>query len=117
MFGYVVVNKQEMKIREYEKYCSYYCGLCKTLRDKCGIWGQISLNYDMTFLAVLLSGLYEPVCKEELSRCAAHPFVKRRIRKNEIVDYVADMTLLLTWYKCRDDFWMRGKSAVNFTEN
>lgn len=104
MFGYVVVNKQEMKIREYEKYCSYYCGLCKTLQNKCGIWGQLSLNYDMTFLAVLLSGLYEPVCKEELSRCAVHPFTKQRIRKNEIMDYVADMTLLLTWYKCRDDF-------------
>lgn len=104
MFGYVVVNKPELKIREYEKYCSYYCGLCKTLQNKYGIWGQISLNYDMTFLAILLSGLYEPVCKEELSGCMVHPFARRRIRKSEITDYVADMTLLLAWYKCRDDF-------------
>ncbi len=114
MFGYVVVNKPEMKIREYEKYCSYYCGLCKTLQNKYGIWGQLSLNYDMTFLAILLSGLYEPVCKEELSRCAIHPFAKRKIRKNEITDYAADMTLLLAWYKCRDDFLDEKKAGSAF---
>lgn len=104
MFGYVVVNKPEMKIREFEKYRSYYCGLCKALQYKYGIKGQFSLSYDMTFLAILLTGLYEPVCEEESLRCIAHPLTKQRVRKNEMLDYVADMTLLLTWYKCRDDF-------------
>ena len=58
MFGYVVVNKPEMKFKEFDLYHSYYCGLCKTLKDKFGLRAQVSLNFDMNFLALLLTGLY-----------------------------------------------------------
>ena len=54
MFGYVVVNKPEMKFKEFDLYHSYYCGLCKTLKDKFGLRAQVSLNFDMNFLALLL---------------------------------------------------------------
>ena len=60
MYGYIVMNKPELKIREYERYRAYYCGLCKSLKSDAGMRGQISLSYDMTFLALLLSALYEP---------------------------------------------------------
>lgn len=109
MFGYVVVNKPELKIKEFREYRSYYCGLCKSLKRKGGIKGQISLSYDMTFLAMLLSLLYEPTQEEVLERCAAHFIEKQQIKKNEMIDYVADMNLMLTWYKCRDDFRDEGK--------
>ncbi|MGN0153423.1 MAG: DUF5685 family protein [Lachnospiraceae bacterium] len=104
MYGYVVVNKPELKIKEFQEYRSYYCGLCKSLQKKCGVRGQLSLSYDMTFLALLLSRLYEPQETEALERCIAHPVGKQRVKKNEILDYVADMSLLLSWYKCRDDY-------------
>ncbi|MDE5864014.1 MAG: hypothetical protein K2H34_06695 [Lachnospiraceae bacterium] len=103
MFGYVVVNKPELKIREFHEYQSYYCGLCRTLKQRWGIRGQISLSYDMTFLAILLSLLYEPVEEELAERCVAHPMEKHRARCNEMIVYAADMNLMLTWYKCRDD--------------
>ncbi len=104
MFGYVVVNKPELKIREYEEYRAYYCGLCKALKKRAGAPGQMSLSYDMTFLAVLLSLLYEPMEEEEQRHCVVHPFTKQRMKCNEMIDYVADMNLLLTRYKCKDDF-------------
>ena len=56
MYGYVVVNKPELKIKEYDMYRSYYCGLCEELLSDYGINGQISISYDMTFLLVLLTG-------------------------------------------------------------
>ena len=56
MFGYIVVNKPEMKFREFDVYQSYYCGLCKSLKDNYGKRGQMTLSYDMTFLALLLIG-------------------------------------------------------------
>ncbi|MDO4522430.1 MAG: DUF5685 family protein, partial [Eubacteriales bacterium] len=65
MVGYIVVNKEEMKIREYETYRAFYCGLCRQLRERYGISGQLSLTYDMTFLAILLTGLYEPKTEEK----------------------------------------------------
>ncbi len=58
MFGYIVVNKAEMKFKEFDKYHAYYCGLCRKLREKYGVAGQFSLSYDMTFLLMLLTGLY-----------------------------------------------------------
>lgn len=32
MFGYVTPCKMELKIKEYEKFRAYYCGLCKTIK-------------------------------------------------------------------------------------
>lgn len=103
MFGYVVVNKPELKIREFHEYQSYYCGLCRTLKQRWGLRGQISLSYDMTFLAMFLSLLYEPVEEERTERCVAHPTEKHRAKHNAMIDYAADMNLMLTWYKCQDD--------------
>ncbi len=104
MFGYVVVNKPELKIKDFEEYRSYYCGLCKALNKQAGVKGQMSLSYDMTFLAILLTLLYEPQELEYQSRCIVHPLTKHRMKQNRMIDYVADMNLLLTGYKCKDDF-------------
>ena len=46
MFGYVLVNKPELKIREFENYRSYYCGLCHQLKEEYGTFGRMMLNYD-----------------------------------------------------------------------
>lgn len=56
MFGYVTVNKPELKIREFEEYQSWYCGLCRELSQRYGKPGQITLSYDMTFLIMVLHG-------------------------------------------------------------
>ncbi|MGN0318356.1 MAG: DUF5685 family protein [Lachnospira sp.] len=104
MYGYVVVNQQELKIREYAEYRSYYCGLCQTLKDSYGRIGQFTISYDMTFLVLLLTGLYEPEIDYSEERCIAHPFVKHPVRRSKICDYVADMNILMTYYKCVDDW-------------
>ena len=60
MFGYISINKAEMKFKDYDVYHSYYCGLCKVLKECYGRRGQVTLSFDMTFLVILLTGLYEP---------------------------------------------------------
>ena len=104
MFGYVVVNKQELRFREFDRYRSYYCGLCTDLKKRYGLAGQISLSYDMTFVILLLTALYEPEDNEGLVKCVAHPLEKHPTRTNRFTEYAADMNLLLTWEKCRDDW-------------
>ncbi|MCR5789408.1 MAG: DUF5685 family protein [Lachnospiraceae bacterium] len=104
MFGYVIVNKQELKFREFDRYRSYYCGLCRSLRENHGGLGQLSLSYDMTFVIMLLTALYEPETAEGLVKCAAHPFEKHPTRRNRFTYYAADMNLLLTYEKCLDDW-------------
>ena len=104
MFGYVIVNKAEMKFKEFDVYHSYYCGLCRKLKEKYGATGQISLSYDMTFLLMLLSGLYEPETTKSSSKCIAHPFEEHVTRSNVFTDYMADMNVLFAYYKCQDDW-------------
>ncbi len=109
MFGYIIINKPEMKFREFDVYQSYYCGLCKALQERHGRRGQLTLSYDMTFLALLLSCLYEPQTKSGYRRCVAHPAKKHLYRENEFTDYAADMNILLSYEKCLDD-WNDDKS-------
>lgn len=109
MFGYVVAHKPELKIREFQKYKAYYCGLCKVLRDKYSFLGQITLTYDMTFLVILLASLYENDVVTEERRCVVHPAKKQKMIYNEITEYAADMNIVLTYHKLIDD-WKDEKS-------
>ncbi len=104
MFGYVIVNKAEMKFKEFDVYHSYYCGLCHALKDRYGVAGQMTLSYDMTFILMLLTSLYEPEVSYSTGKCIAHPFGKHEIRRNFFSDYIADMNVLLSYYKCLDDW-------------
>lgn len=104
MFGYIVVHKPELKVREYEAYEAGYCGLCRSLKKRHGRLGQMTLSFDMTFLALLLSGLYEPKTRIRNRRCPAHPTHRHPYRENVFYDYAADMNVMLTYYKCLDDW-------------
>lgn len=104
MFGYIVVNKPELKIKDFDTYRSFYCGLCKELQSDYGRIGQMSLNYDLTFLSILLTGLYEPENHHETHRCIAQPHIKHPMVFNEYGQYAADMTIVLTYLKCEDDW-------------
>lgn len=104
MFGYVTVDKPELKIRDYYQYKGYYCGLCRQLREKYGIRGQAALSYDMTFVVILLSSLYEEKTRMDTGRCAVHPVKKIPSLRNCVTEYGADMNVLLTYYHFVDDW-------------
>lgn len=113
MFGYIVINKAEMKFKDFDMYQSYYCGLCKSLKECYGRRGQMTLSYDMTFLIVLLTGLYEPETDISTVNCIAHPFEKHTARTNVYSEYAAAMNLILTYYKCKDD-WNDDRSKKGY---
>ena len=104
MFGYVIINKGDMKFKEFDIYHSYYCGLCQMLKKQYGFTGQLTLTYDMTFAVMLLSSLYEPEVSEDVVNCVAHPFEKHQTRQTIYTEYGADMNVLLSYYKCMDDW-------------
>lgn len=104
MFGYVTVNKDELKIREFDRYHSYYCGLCRSLQIRHGKKGQVTLSYDMVFLDILLNGLLEMPLTHEKRSCMIHPMQKHDMLSNAITDYAADMGLLLTYFKMLDNW-------------
>lgn len=103
MFGYVISNKRELKVREAELYRAYYCGVCKSVARKYGNIPRFALSYDMAFLSVLLASLIDKteIVKREV--CIANPIKKKPIVIDEAVDYAADIMMLLAWKKVEDD--------------
>lgn len=103
MFGYVKINKMDLTFREYEHYRGYYCGLCKYLKDNHGEISRLSLNYDITFLILVLTSVYRPKADVLEEGCIVNPFKKKKKIINEITEYAASMNVLLTYYKLEDN--------------
>ena len=104
MFGYVLVNKPELKIKDFDAYRGWYCGLCRTLQKRHGLAGRMTLNYDMTFLIMILADLYDEEHETACKRCIVHPLEKHCSTCTSVTDYCADMCVLLSYYKCMDDW-------------
>ena len=104
MFGYVTPLKPELKIREYASFKSYYCGICMHIKENFGNIPRMSLNYDMTFLGLLLDGLHKEERELKIQRCIAHPLKKKpMIINNKALAYAAAMNVSLVYYKLLDD--------------
>ncbi len=113
MYGYIVVNQDELRGREMKEYRRFYCGLCHALRRRYGFAGQSSVNYDSTFLAILLTGLYDYENVKRSRRCVVHPLKAQEYLENDAIEYAADMNVVLTYLKCRDD-WRDEKKSLRY---
>lgn len=103
MFGYVRPLIPELKVRELEDYKAVYCGLCRTMGKRYGLLARFTLNYDFTFLAMVLAYQADP-CSFSLCRCPAHPLKKRKTcLQMPALDVAADESLILSYQKLRDD--------------
>lgn len=115
MFGYVRPVRPELKCKDDQLYRATYCGLCRCLRKRYGLIAPMLLNFDFTFLALLL---WEPEdtftpCR---GRCHGNPLRKRPMCPDSpALDEAADESVILSWWKLRDSvaddgFW-KGLSA------
>ena len=103
MFGYVRPALERLDQERRDAYQSAYCGLCHALGKRHGPLARLTLQYDFTFLAILLTageGEGERVCR----RCPADPFRKpRACLAGRQMDAAADQSVILTWHKLSDD--------------
>lgn len=105
MFGYVNADKPNMLMKDYAAYRAFYCGLCKTLGRRFSQLTRFTVNYDIAFLTLLAHNYrkIQPEFKEE--RCIAHPVGKKFpvVQDNEAQRTVADINIILAYYKIKDD--------------
>ena len=104
MFGYLTARTDLLDDERSARYKACYCGLCRSLRSRSGLSAGLTLNYDMSFLVLLLSSLYEPEERADCESCIVHPFKARPWFSNEITDYAADMNVALGFLKCMDNW-------------
>ena len=100
MFGYVLPQLQELPDAEQMRFRRVYCGLCRCLKARGGLAASMILNYDFTFLAMLLMQ-EEPGFSR--AACIAHPFAGREFfQDSEALEKAADESLILAWYQLQD---------------
>ena len=104
MFGYVITNCKTLSEEERSRFRALYCGMCRTLRERYGNLGRLTLSYDMTFVAMVLAALYEPAEHSGRERCAAHPVKSHEYAVNPVMDYAADLNVMLAYHKCADNW-------------
>ena len=100
MFGYVRPAAQRLTEEQQRRFEGAYCGLCHTLGRRYGLAGRMILNYDLTFLAMLLS---EGAAERCTKRCVIHPVKGRPCAcGGSAFDLAADMSVILTWWQIQD---------------
>jgi len=111
MFGYIMPEKPELKIKEFDIYRAYYCGVCKSIGKRHGQIKRMTLTYDAAFLAILLSSIMNIETKLVKERCMVHPAKKSFVTYNEIIDYSSDINIILAYNNIKDK-WKDDKSKA-----
>ena len=100
MYGYVRPDKANLRVRDYELFRAAYCGLCEALKTRYGSAARFVVNYDLTFLAMVLADKTET----RMMRCPVHPTRKRAcVAGSEALDTAADYSVILAWWKLKDN--------------
>lgn len=110
MFGYVIPPLQELSEQDAERFRRMYCGLCHTLGERYGTAARFILNYDFTYLAILLSAEEETT---ETGRCVVKGFREKEYRKTDAaMELAADISVILAYWQARDSIadhdWFHG---------
>ncbi len=113
MFGYIKTDLPNMYIKDTVLYQAMYCSLCKGIGQTCGQKARFVLNYDLTFLSVLLHNLSDIDVKVEKQHCVIHRFRKRPIALvDDLTKRIASLNVILAYHKLNDDVLDSGKGKI-----
>ena len=101
MFGYVRPVVDKLSPEDQERFQAVYCGLCYELGAQYGPLARCILNYDFTFLALLLSPLEESYA---FYRCPCKRFCRKcRLTACGALRAAADESVILAYWKLCDE--------------
>ena len=105
MFGYISIERQELRVKEYETYKALYCGLCRHLGKTYGVFAKFVLNYDLTFVTLISAALSKRIPCYERKRCRVNPLKKCSYCKDdgEVQSLAAAATVALFDLKVEDN--------------
>ena len=113
MFGYIRTDEPYLYKKDETLYNSMYCGVCKAIGKSCGQKARLSLNYDITFLSIIIHNLLGEDIAIKNQRCVAHWIKPRPIAQNSnLLNLMADINVLLAYYKCNDDVIDNNKGKI-----
>ena len=112
MFGYVIPDKNNMYIKDFNVFQAYYCGLCKALGRSGCPHTRLCTNYDTTFYNALLHSVAGKEVTFERKLCLFNGKKKTVVTADELTRKVADLSVLLVYYNAADDVADGKKSRI-----
>ena len=112
MFGYVIPDKNNMYIKDFNVFNAFYCGLCKALHKTGSEVSRLCTNYDITFYNILIHCLSGTEVKFERKLCAYNGKKKVIVVPDELSLKMADLAAMLVYYNAEDDVRDGKKSRV-----
>lgn len=103
MFGYVIPDKDNMLIKDFNVFQAFYCGLCKALHETGSEVTRFCTNYDVTFYSVLMHEITKTPVKFERKLCVYNGRKKVIVQPDELSKKMADLAVLLVYYNIKDD--------------
>lgn len=98
MFGYVKLNRAQLKPADAAEYKRIYCGLCHQLANYSGL-SRLFLSFDMTFFVFLSA--YDQT--ELAGKCTANHCLQRLPCPDELMDYWACLSIMMVYQKYLND--------------
>lgn len=95
MFGYISIDKPEMRVKDFHTFEAYYCGLCHYLGKEYGLFPRGLISYDCTFLYIVMASLRDSTPSYSKGRCPVSPFKKKNFAKDDGLAYAAAINVLL----------------------
>ena len=103
MFGVAVARLDQIDEAERDRYQAFYCGLCRSLKERYGQVSRAALSYDLVFFAILCDSLHDASERSGNAHCIAHPKKQMPFIMSSWTDRAADLSVALAYHKCLDD--------------
>lgn len=110
LFGYLQIEKSELKVKDFEKYRAIYCSLCRQLGADYSVFARLILSYDCTFFAVVLLSLEEGCTGFKKGKCKCNPLKSCTycIKGEEAFKAASALSVISAYYKLKDDIYDSG---------
>ncbi len=112
MFGYLLPDKQELKVKDYALYRAAYCGVCRAIKLNYGEAGRLTVSYDAAALAMLLIAASGAAPVLQPRRCMVNPVRPKPVLEGHAaLEYAAAVSVLLAWGRLKDA-WADERQAI-----
>ncbi len=103
MFGTIRPSDEFLGNKGMTEYRKYYCGLCMGMERFSGRLSRIYVNFDLC-LAYIIADSVNPESTEKQGICPFAPWRKvTYIDKGELLDSIARINFLMSYYKLKDN--------------
>ena len=110
MFGYIVPDKANLYVKDFQVYNAFYCSLCKALSREGNQLTRLSANYDATFFDIFIHAILRKEVTIKSETCMIAMKKKNVVKIDDLTIRVADVAVLLLYYSLTDDI-LDGKKS------